>query len=159
MWLQSPAFNDGEPIPKKYTEDGANVSPPLSWSDVPRGVAEFVITMDDPDFGTEDPAIHWLAYEIPAHVTALPENIPRRETPRELHGGLQGLNSFRPKNLGYRGPNPPHDGKEHHYRLRVLALDRPLELGPSVGHHALRDTIRQRAKVLGEGELIGTYKR
>ncbi|WP_207428967.1 YbhB/YbcL family Raf kinase inhibitor-like protein [Pedobacter sp. SYSU D00535] len=71
--LISSAFAEGKTIPEKYTCDGANVSPPLSWSGVPEKTRSFAIIMDDPD--ANGTWVHWVAYNIPASVTSLPEQI------------------------------------------------------------------------------------
>src|SRR4051794_16770895 len=72
--VTSPAFRQGDPIPKKYTEDGENVSPPLRWSSGPTGTKGYVVIVEDPDAGKKKPALHWLVYHIPFGTNELPEN-------------------------------------------------------------------------------------
>lgn len=158
MRLTSSAFGEAQPIPKKYTEDGENLSPPLRWTDVPEGVREFAMVVDDPDAPREDPWVHWVLYKIPGDVTELPEGIPQRETLQNPSGTLQGVNSFDQNNVGYRGPAPPPGHGTHHYHFRIYALDRPLDLGPQVHKEAVLDLVHK-AKILGQAELVGTYER
>ena len=158
MRLTSSAFEDAGVIPKKYTEDGENVSPPLAWTEVPEGVKEFALVVDDPDAPREDPWVHWLMYKIPGDATGLGEGVPRRESVGNPAGALQGVNSFDRNNVGYRGPAPPPGHGTHHYHFKLYALDRPLDLGPQVHKEAVMNLVGK-AKVLGETELVGTYER
>lgn len=149
--LSSTAFEDGEPIPREYTCDGANVSPPLAWSGVPPHTRSLVLIMDDPDapMGTW---VHWLLYNIPATVTELEEAQPDS---LELSGlGLQGHNSF--KTIGYGGPCPPR-GKPHRYFFRLYALDTLLDLAPGANREELEAAMA--GHVLAQGQLMGTYQR
>ena len=88
--ITSSAFTQGHPIPKKYTGEGADVSPPLAWSGIPEGTKELVLICDDPDAPTDEPWVHWVLYKIPADVTGLPEGVPRKarlkEPPRRVAG-------------------------------------------------------------------------
>ena len=74
--ITSPAFTQGHPIPKKYTGEGANVSPPLSWTGIPEGTKELVLICDDPDAPTPEPWVHWVIYKMPADTRGLPEGVP-----------------------------------------------------------------------------------
>ena len=89
--LTSPAFGDGERIPTKYTCDGDNISPPLEWNGQPDSAASYLLIVYDPDapLGT---FIHWVLYDIPGQVTALPEDVPRDPVVEGL--GIQGKNDF-----------------------------------------------------------------
>src|SRR5687767_1671363 len=100
--IVSEAFQDGETIPARYTCDGENVSPPLAWSEVPSGTASFAVIVDDPDAPT-GLFTHWLAYDLPAQATGLPEQVPPE--PTLDNGARQGRNDF--KRIGYGGPCPP----------------------------------------------------
>src|SRR3990172_1394246 len=102
MEIKSAAFKEGGMIPKKYTCDGEDISPPLTWSDVPDGTKSFALISDDPD-APVGIWVHWVIYNIPGNVTQLPEHV---RTGKKLHDGtLQGINDF-PK-IGYGGPCPP----------------------------------------------------
>ncbi len=143
MKLSSPAFAPGEPIPARFTCDGADLSPALDIGDIPDGTACLALVMDDPDapIGTWD---HWVAYDIPV-TTTVPEGV------RPL--GTAGRNSWR--KTGYGGPCPPFG--EHRYFFRVYALDRPL--GLPVGASKKQVLEAMRGRVLAEASLIGRYTR
>lgn len=149
--LTSPAFKEGEPIPKKYTGEGLDLSPPLQWIEAPGSAKSFALICDDPDapMGTW---VHWVIYNIPAEAKGLPEAVPVKE---ELPDGTrQGKNDFR--KIGYGGPMPP-PGKIHHYYFNLYALDTIVDL-PKPGTKA--DLLKaMRGHIVGEAKLVGTYKR
>jgi Raf kinase inhibitor-like YbhB/YbcL family protein len=155
--VTSPAFADNQPIPRKYTGDGQDISPPMAWSGVPTQTRELALVCDDPDAPTAQPWVHWVLYKIPPDATGLDENIapkPRAEAPA---GALQGRNSWTSgRTIGYRGPAPP-PGKTHRYRFHVYALDAPLDVKPQLDKPALLRAIERH--VLAEGVLTGTYRR
>lgn len=109
MRLTSPAFEHGGPIPKKYTEDGQNISPPLIFEDVPPTARTLAIIVDDPDAPRHDPWVHWVLYNVPAQVQHLPEAIPRHEDLSQPIAAQQGINSWPRHNVGYRGQHHPKD--------------------------------------------------
>ncbi len=125
MRLNSTAFADGSAIPRRFTCDGDDLSPPLSWSDAPTGTRSFVLLCDDPDApaGTWH---HWAAYDIPSTVTAFAE---RAASDAEKRGFKQAVNDF--QRPGYGGPCPPRGRGPHHYHFRLLALSVD---GLSLGH-------------------------
>lgn len=93
LMITSAAFNHDEPMPKLYTCEGRDVSPPLSWRDAPPNTKSLVLIVDDPD--APDPAapkmtwVHWLLYNLPANSTGLPEGgLPLPE------GTLEGINNW-----------------------------------------------------------------
>ncbi|MCE5269572.1 MAG: YbhB/YbcL family Raf kinase inhibitor-like protein [Planctomycetaceae bacterium] len=152
------AFVQGQPIPKKYTGEGADVSPPLAWSNIPAATKELVLICDDPDAPVAEPWVHWVLYKIPADAKGLPEGVARTEKPREPTGAMQGKNSWpEGQNIGYRGPMPPPGHGVHHYHFRLYALDAPLDVEPGLTKKAILGKIRDH--VLAEGELVGTYER
>jgi Raf kinase inhibitor-like YbhB/YbcL family protein len=158
MTISSTAFKDGQPIPKKYTEDGGDLSPPLKWDGVPEGTRELVLIVDDPDAPTPQPWVHWVLYEIPADVRELPEGLPSGGRLAKPIKALQGRNSWSSgRTVGYRGPAPPPKHGVHHYRFKLYALDTPLKLNPSLDKAAVLEAIQ--GHVLAEGELVGTYAR
>ena len=150
MQLTSEAFEQDRPIPRKYSCDGSDVSPPLSWSGAPGATATFVLTCDDPDApgGT---FVHWLYYNIPAKAERLPEGVPN--DPQPSPGGMQGKNSF--GKVGYGGPCPP--GGTHRYFFTLYALDIQLDVSPGLDKQELLNTID--GHVLGKAQLMGTYER
>ena len=157
MKLTSPAFNEGQKIPKQYTGDGNNLSPKLQWSDVPDGVKEFALIMEDPDAPRPQPWVHWVIYNIPANARELPEALPRE---RELakQGGLkQGSNSMQLNNLGYLGPAPPPGHGRHRYFFKLYALDANLNLKDSLSKEQLLNAIK--GHIVAEAQLMGTYER
>lgn len=157
MRLESPAIEDGQPIPKKYTEDGNNVSPPLQWTDVPEGTAEFALIAEDPDAPRDEPWVHWVMYHIPGAARDLPEDIPRETQLAQPDGAAQGVNTFNQNNIGYRGPAPPKGHGKHRYFFKLFALDKPINLADSKDKKTLLDAID--GHVLQEAELMGTYER
>lgn len=149
--LTSPAFAMGGSIPKQYTCDGADQSPPLAWSEAPAGTQGLALIVEDPDApgGT---FIHWVLYRIPPQPTTLSAALPKQAEFPE--GMRQGRNSFR--RVGYGGPCPPR-GSTHHYHFRLYALAQPLELTPGAGVTEVRSAMS--GQILGETELIGVYGR
>jgi hypothetical protein len=156
--LTSTAFANGQPIPRKYTGEGADVSPPLAWSNLPEATKELALICDDPDAPTPEPWVHWVIYKIPASLGGLPEGVARDMRLKNPAGVLQGQNSWpRGKgNLGYRGPLPP-SGRTHHYHFKLYALEAHLPAEPGLDKKALLLEIKEHR--LAEGELIGTYER
>ena len=154
--ITSTAFEAGKAIPKKYSGEGEDVSPPLAWSNVPQGTKELALICDDPDapMGTW---VHWVLYKVPAGTTSLPEGLPREKTLDTPAGAAQGVNSFGSDNVGYRGPMPPKGHGPHHYHFKIYALDKPVTLPPGVDKKKLLAEIRDH--VLAQGELVGTYER
>ncbi len=155
LTVQSPAFDNNAEIPAKYTGDGEDVSPALSWSGVPEGAAELALVCDDPDAPRAEPWVHWVIYNIPAEASGLPENVTKAETLSAPAGAVQGTNSW--GRIGYGGPAPPPGHGVHHYHFKLYALDAPLSLPPGADKDALLEAIA--GHILAEGELIGTYQR
>ena len=155
--VTSPALKADQPIPRDYTADGRNWSPPLAWSGVPSGTKSVAVVCEDPDAGNPPPFVHWVIYRIPATAKGLPENIPFEPgapMPAEIAGAIQGLSGFR--RPIYRGPAPP-PGKVHHYHFVVYAIDADLDLEPGLTRADLLDAIK--GHVIGQGELVATYER
>lgn len=153
--LQSPAFADGEAIPKVYTCDGKDVSPPLEWSGVPDAARSLALVVEDPD-APRGTWTHWVIFDIPASVKGLGEGVPAHERVTVAAAGeaaLQGVNDF--KKIGYGGPCPPSG--THRYVFHLFALDAELGLGPKATR---QDVLRSvKGHVLAEGELMGRYSR
>jgi Raf kinase inhibitor-like YbhB/YbcL family protein len=156
--VTSEAFKSGERIPKKYTEDGNDVSPALSWQSVPPDAKELAIICDDPDAPTSEPWVHWLIYKIPADAKSLPEGVAVDAELKSPAGARQGKNSWKSgKTVGYRGPAPPKGHGVHHYHFHLYALDAPLSLEAKADKKQLLAAMK--GHVLAEGELVGTYER
>ncbi len=150
MQIGSPAFADGAAIPKKYTCEGEDVSPPLNWGSAPEGTKSFALISEDPD-APSGIWVHWVIYNIPGEVNKLSENIPKSEV--VLNGVKQGLNDF--EQIGYGGPCPP-PGKAHRYFFKIYALDSYVNLKSGARKEELIKAIQ--SHILAEGQLIGTYR-
>lgn len=152
--LTSSAFANGGPIPTQFTCDGANHSPPLTWSGAPATAASFALTVEDPDApgGT---FVHWVIYDLPAATSSLPQNVPKGGTLAEVGGARQGKTGFGGA-PGYSGPCPPK-GAAHHYHFRLVALDARLGLAAGASHDQLVEATH--GHVVGNAELVGTYAR
>jgi hypothetical protein len=149
--LQSTAFLNGGEIPRKYTCDGADLSPALSWDNVPAGTHSLALIADDPDapVGTWT---HWIIWNIPAQAAGLPESVPKVEVLDD--GARQGTNDFR--RIGYGGPCPP-PGKPHRYFFKLFALDAKLDVKAGAGRKELEPAMK--GHVLGQAQWMGTYRR
>jgi len=148
--ITSPAFEEGGLIPAKYTCDGADVSPPLQWQGVPEGAQSIALISDDPDapVGTW---VHWVVYNLSADTKELAENIPADET--LASGAKQGMTDFR--RIGYGGPCPP--GGTHRYFFKIYALETKLDLPAGAKKTDLLKAME--GHIIGQGQLIGKYKR
>jgi Raf kinase inhibitor-like YbhB/YbcL family protein len=144
--LTSPAFEDGEPIPRKYGYDAENVNPPLVVEDVPADATTLTLVMDDPD--AVEPAgevwLHWLVWTIPAGTTSIPEDW----TPE---AASEGVNDFDER--GYGGPAPPDEA--HTYRFKLYALDTTLDVPEDASKRDVGRAMRDH--VLAQTQLTGTY--
>ncbi len=148
--VTSPAFEDGGLIPRKYTCDGEDISPPIRWRGIPPGTASIALISDDPDapVGTW---VHWVIFNIPPNTEGLEEGIPPEGV--LSNGARQGLNDFR--RIGYGGPCPPRG--VHRYYFKVYALDKVLDLGPGITKERLLEAME--GHILDRGELMGRYGR
>jgi len=148
--LTSTSFKDGEAIPRGNTCDGANVSPPLEWTGVPKTAKTIAIIADDPD-APSGTFVHWVLFNLPADGLGLIENTPQTETLRG--GGMQGTNGF--DKIGYGGPCPPSG--THHYYFKFYALDGELPLKPGATKAEVEKAME--GHIVGQAQLMGTYKR
>jgi Raf kinase inhibitor-like YbhB/YbcL family protein len=152
--LTSPAFAENGAIPKQYTCEGADISPPLQWSNAPQGTKSFALILDDPD--APDPKaprmtwVHWVVQNIPASAQSLPEGAAQHGMPA---GAMQGLNDW--KRTGYGGPCPPIG--RHRYVHKLYALDTVLS-GPE---RPTKEQLMQalQGHILAQAQLIGTYQK
>jgi Raf kinase inhibitor-like YbhB/YbcL family protein len=154
MKLSSPAFEHEGEIPRAYTCDGDDVSPPLEWSGVPADAKSLALIVDDPDApDPDDPKltwVHWLLYDLPPKNGALPVATKTQHLPA---GTLEGCNDW--QRTGYCGPCPPVG--RHRYFFKLYALDILL---PDL-HHPDKAGLEKAMKghITGETELIGMYRR
>lgn len=144
MKLETSAFREGEPIPKKYTCQGENVSPPLSFFDVPQETVAFAIIVNDPD-AHNGSFFHWVVWNIPGAARTLSEG----NTLGEL--GINGFGGVR-----YDGPCPP-PGKLHRYIFTLYALDSKLLLPEGSTAKQLLEAVK--GHVLDSAEMMGTFRR
>ena len=148
--LTSSAFVEGGAIPAQYTCDGANISPPLAWSNLPSNTKAIALVVDDPDAPLKT-WVHWVVYDLPPTTTQLPENVKGGDT--LPGGGKQGTNDFRKVNYG--GPCPPSG--THRYYFKLYALDTETSLKVGANQDDLLNAMD--GHILARGELMGTYKR
>ena len=151
MQLTSVAFQEGDAIPKQYTGDGRDVSPPLQWRDPPAGTRSLALICEDPD-APHGTFTHWLAFNLPDDPAELGEGV--RAKAILPSGTAQGTNDF--GKVGYGGPSPP-PGKPHRYFFKLYALDQPLDLQPGTNKAQLLAAMK--GHILGDAQLMGTYGR
>lgn len=152
--LTSASFAHNGAIPARHTCDGLNVSPALSWDNVPEGTKSLALIVDDPD--APDPAdprmtwVHWVLYNMPPGTRDLPEGVAATALPQ---GTLQGINDW--QRAGYRGPCPPVGN--HRYFFKLFALDAVL---PNLNQPT--STMLEQAMqghIIAKGDLVGRYQR
>ena len=148
--LTSVAFKEGQSIPRTYTCDGVNISPPLDWSGVPKTAKTVAIIADDPD-APAGTWVHWVLYNLPAVNIGMVENLPVSENLKA--GGFQGKNDF--GKFGYGGPCPPSG--THRYFFKIYALDS--ELPSKAGATKAELMKAMEGHIVLQGQLIGTYRR
>ncbi len=154
MIISSKAFTDGSEIPVKYTADGKDISPPLSWEGVPDGAQSLVLIVDDPD--APDPRapkrtwVHWVLFNLPPDTTGLPEGVKSRKLPA---GTGEGMNDW--SRTGYGGPAPPVG--RHRYFFKLYALDITLDALGTPNKARVVDAMQ--GHILAEAKLVGTYER
>ena len=154
LTLSSPAFANGASIPAKYTCEGDDIAPALTWSGIPDNARSLVLIVDDPD--APDPKaprmtwVHWVLYNLPPTTTGLPEGATSRDLPA---GTGEGLNDW--KRTGYGGPCPPIG--RHRYFHKLYALDTVL---PDMGTpKKAQIEAAMKGHILGQVELVGTYQK
>lgn len=148
MRISSPAFEANRAIPKQYTCDGRDTSPPLSWSNIPDKARSLALIVDDPD-APRRTWVHWVVYNLPASSHGLPEAITTSQLPA---GAFEGMNDW--KRAGYGGPCPPTG--RHRYYFRLYALDTVLPDLHQPGKTKLLQNMS--GHVLAEAELMATYE-
>lgn len=148
--VSSNAFCEGEWIPRKYSGEGDDISPPLSWSGTPENAKSLALISDDPD-APMGAWVHWVLFNIPAAEKGLEEKIPNQD--RLENGAKHGTNDFH--RLGYGGPCPPSG--VHRYYFKLYALDTVLNLRPGITKKELENAMK--GHILAQGQLMGKYKR
>ena len=145
--LRSPAFDEGEPIPARFSHARGDLSPALSWDGVPEGTVELVLLVDDPDAPIEGSFVHWVVSGLDPARAGLAEG----ETPAEATLAANGFGK-----LGYLGPAPPPGHGPHRYVFRLLAVDRPVTLPAGSSYQQVEAATA--GHVLAEARLIGSYQ-
>ncbi len=149
--ITSPAFAPLGAIPRQFTREGANISPPIQWHDAPPEARSFALIVEDPD-APKGLFRHWAAYDIPASSTSLKEGDGSREPVTMLR---MGRNDF--GNSRYDGPQPPPGHGPHHYHFRLLALEvAELDVPPQSPAELILAAARSRC--LAEAELVGLFE-
>ena len=148
--LTSPAFQEGARIPRQYTCDADDLSPPLAWTEPPAGTKSLALISDDPD-APGKAWVHWVVYNLPPAARQLAEAFPDDEERSDRT--RQGMTDF--GRVGYGGPCPPSG--THRYFFKLYALDTVLSLAPGATKAQLEEAMQGR--ILGTGQLMGTYRR
>ncbi len=146
MQITSPVFNQGQTIPRKYTQFAEDISPPLEITNIPEGTISLALIVDDPDvpeYAPVDVWDHWTVFNIPPHITSIPENW-------EVEGvkgkGTRGY-------LDYSGPKPPD--REHRYFFKLYALSKMLDLPEGASKKEVEEAME--GAIIKKAELIGVY--
>lgn len=152
--LLSPAFANGEPLPRVHTGEGRDVSPELYWKGIPEGTRELVLICEDPDAPGPFPWVHWIVYGIHPELGGLPEGLPA--SLQVTHMAVrQGRNSW--GRIGFGGPFPPVGHGWHRYLFTLYALREPL--GITAGATREKMTEAMNGRVLAQTRLMGRYRR
>ena len=149
--IKSSSFENGQRIPALYTCSGKDMSPPLTWADVPQGTKSLLLICDDPD-APAGTWVHWVIYAIPPETKGFEENVPPRKT--LSNHSMQGRNDF--QRIGYGGPCPP-PGLPHRYFFKLYALDATLEAEPGLTKSQVLKAME--GHILGKTELMGKFGR
>lgn len=152
LTVSSPAFTRDQPIPRQFSRDGGNVSPPLEWQGAPPQTRSYALIVEDPD-APRGTFRHWAAYDIPADAHRLPEGAGSRQQGAAVH---MAMNDF--GNTQYDGPQPPPGHGTHHYHFRLFALDVPQLNVPK--NCAAKDVLAAvQNNALEQAEIVGTFER
>ncbi|AQT70103.1 putative kinase inhibitor protein [Anaerohalosphaera lusitana] len=148
--ITSPAFEEGQSIPARYTDDGVNISPPLNWKGLPEEAKSLAIIADDPDAPAKT-WVHWVVYNISPESSGLDEGMAKDE--KMPDGTMQGMTDF--GSVGYGGPAPPSG--THRYFFKIYALDKKLDMSPGAAKDELLKAMG--GHIIAQGQLMGTYSR
>lgn len=150
--LQSPAFKDGDPVPRQHSCEDADISPALSWSGLPDNCRSLALVCEDPD-APGGIWYHWAIFDIPAGTHDLAEGLPAKDRIGVMR---QAVNSFH--RIGYGGPCPPPGHGRHHYRFRLFALPAEALNVPTKPSCAMVEAAAKKLAI-AEALLVGTYQR
>ena len=151
LLVTSGAFVSGSDLDDKYTQNGDNMSPGISWSKGPQGTQSYAVLAEDSGVNRAEPVVHWVIFNIPSTSIGLPQNVPTDATLE--NGSMQGKNVR--GTAGYIGPKPPA-GQTHPYHFEVFALNTRLTIDPaSADRNAVVNAMKNH--VLAFGELVTNY--
>jgi Raf kinase inhibitor-like YbhB/YbcL family protein len=151
LLVTSSALSSGGALNDKYTQNGDNMSPSLSWAKGPLGTQSYAVLVEDAGVNRHDPIVHWVIYNIPSTTTNLSQNIP---TDAHLDSGMEQGKNVR-GSAGYIGPKPPA-GQTHPYHFEVFALNSHLNLDPATAdRQAVVNAMKNH--VLTSGEVVVNY--
>jgi Raf kinase inhibitor-like YbhB/YbcL family protein len=158
LTLTTTAFPDGGVIPDRYTQAGEQVSPALTWTNVPAGTVSFVLNMRDPDVArnkTSEDQVHWVVWGIPGTAKGLSEGQPKGPT---LPDGSQQISAT---GQVYRGPGAPATGPRHHYTFELFALDTKIDVKATADPWETRTAVyaAMQGHVLGKAVYVGLFRR
>ncbi|MBA3895614.1 MAG: YbhB/YbcL family Raf kinase inhibitor-like protein [Sphingomonadaceae bacterium] len=153
--LSSPAFGDGARLPERFTADGAGVSPPLVWGDVPEETLSLALIVEDPDAPAPRPIVHAVVWGLPPDERRLAEGAIARDGDGGADGRDVGRNSFFSE--GWLPPDPPTGHGPHDYVFQLFALSEAPVIGRNPRRADLMTAIA--GKVIAAGVLTGTYSR
>jgi len=158
LTLTTTAWADGALIPVKYTQAGEQVSPALTWTNVPPGTVSFVLHMRDPDVArnkTTEDQVHWLVWNIPGTATGMTEGQPKGA---QLPDGSRQISA---SGEVYRGPGAPATGPLHHYTFELFALDTKVDLPAGADAWVTRTAVynAMQGHILGKAVYVGLFRR
>jgi hypothetical protein len=153
--LSSPAFADGARLPERFTADGAGVSPPLVWGEVPPETSSLALLVEDPDAPAPNPLVHAIVWNLPPGERRLAEGAIASDGEGGADGRDVGRNSYFSE--GWLPPDPPTGHGPHDYVFQLFALSQTPDLGSNPGRSSLAEAIE--GHVLAAGLLVGTYSR
>lgn len=151
--ISSPDFRNGELIPKRFSCEGDDMSPELSWNDPPEGTKSYALIVEDPD-APAGTFIHWVVYDLPPEFHRLYRGMGNDGVPQD--GIKQGSTDF--GHTGYGGPCPPKGHGQHRYEFILRALDLKT-LGLSEGAEKSEVERAMKGHILGETRITGLYRR
>lgn len=153
--LSSPAFADGARLPERFTADGAGVSPPLVWGEVPPETSSLALLVEDPDAPAPNPLVHAVVWNLPPGERRLEEGAIARDGDGGADGRDVGRNSYFSE--GWLPPDPPTGHGAHDYVFQLFALSQTPDLGSNPGRSSLAEALK--GHVLAAGLFVGTYSR
>lgn len=155
LTVTSPAFEEGQPVPVRYTDDGEKMSPPIAWRGVPERARSVAILIEDADSPTPQPLVHAIIHGLPGHDGLLTEGALDHERASRSDAARLGRNSYLMQR--YLPPDPPPGHGAHRYVIQVFAADVEPGFGKAPGRSELLDWLA--AHALAKGSLVGTYTR